>query len=76
VFFANMIWSRFRGQPATANPWEAASLEWTTDSPAPHLNWEVVPHVYRGPYEYRLNGEPDGYKKQVEPLSAEEMVQV
>ena len=37
IFFYNPIWSYFRGRPASANPWEATSLEWSlprwTNSP-------------------------------------------
>lgn len=75
VFFANMIWSRFRGKPAGENPWESATLEWSTPSPAPHLNWEHVPEVYRGPYEYRVGNGNDGYTPQhVPPDRTEELV--
>jgi cytochrome c oxidase subunit 1 len=73
VFVANLLWSRFRGKPATENPWDSASLEWTTASPAPHLNWDVLPQVYRGPYEYRLDGESDGYRRQIDPVSTAEV---
>jgi cytochrome c oxidase subunit 1 len=44
--------SLFRGQKAGNNPWQANTLEWITPSPAPHLNFKVIPTVYRGPYEY------------------------
>ena len=56
VFFINFVYSMFRGRKAEENPWEGATLEWTTTSPAPHLNWDVPPEVFRGPYEYRVNG--------------------
>ncbi len=67
VFFVNLIWSRLRGKLASENPWESATLEWTTPSPAPHLNWENVPEVYRGPYEYRVGNGGDGYTPQHAP---------
>ncbi|MFQ5890780.1 MAG: cbb3-type cytochrome c oxidase subunit I [Gemmatimonadota bacterium] len=67
VYLANFFWSLFRGERAGANPWEAASLEWTAASPAPHLNWEELPAVYRGPYEYRVDGLRDGYRPQAAP---------
>jgi cytochrome c oxidase subunit 1 len=57
VFFYNCITSWIKGEKAGKNPWEANSLEWTTESPPPHGNWpEGLPNVYRGPYEY---GHPD-----------------
>jgi cytochrome c oxidase subunit 1 len=64
VFLVNFFWSMFRGRKAEANPWEAATLEWTTPSPAPHLNWVELPSVFRGPYEYRTDGRPGGYRPQ------------
>ena len=30
IFLYNLIHSRFRGKPASQNPWEATSLEWTS----------------------------------------------
>ena len=42
------------GYDAGTNPWEANSLEWvaTTSPPLAHGNFEELPTVYRGPYEY------------------------
>ncbi|MBI4735125.1 MAG: cbb3-type cytochrome c oxidase subunit I [candidate division NC10 bacterium] len=52
-FLINLVWSLAAGRPAEANPWEAATLEWSAPSPPPHGNWgEAIPVVYRGPYEY------------------------
>ena len=49
----NFFWSLFAGKPAPMNPWNANTLEWTTPSPPPHLNWgPTLPTVHRGPYEY------------------------
>jgi cytochrome c oxidase subunit 1 len=64
VFFVNFCHSMFAGRRAVENPWEGATLEWTTLSPAPHLNWDEPPDVYRGPYEYRVDGAEDGYLAQ------------
>ena len=54
VFLFNFFKSLFAGPPAEANPWRAATLEWTTPSPPGHGNWpaDAMPMVYRGPYEY------------------------
>ena len=42
---------------AGKNPWNANTLEWTTESPPPHGNWPgELPTVYRGPYEYSVPG--------------------
>ncbi|MES2152512.1 MAG: cbb3-type cytochrome c oxidase subunit I [Pseudomonadota bacterium] len=58
IFVYNLAHSTFRGKPAGANPWRAASLEWwTPDTPPKHGNWgPQLPVVYRGPYDY---GMPD-----------------
>ena len=58
VFFFNFFNSLIRGEKAEKNPWNANTLEWTTESPPPHGNWppDEMPRVYRGPYEY---GRPD-----------------
>ena len=39
------------GRRAPANPWGAASLEWTTPSPPPHENFEATPRP-TGPYDF------------------------
>ena len=51
-FVFNFIWSIFCGSKADRNPWQANTLEWSAPSPPPHGNFEAVPRVYRGPYEY------------------------
>jgi cytochrome c oxidase subunit 1 len=47
-FFGSLVW----GKKADRNPWESNTLEWTAPSPPPHGNYEPIPVVYRGPYEY------------------------
>ncbi len=51
-FVINFFWSLFAGKKAERNPWKANTLEWTAPSPPPHGNFESIPVVYRGPYEY------------------------
>lgn len=53
LFIFNFFWSLFKGKPAGANPWDAATLEWTVASPPVHGNFgEHLPVVTRGPHEY------------------------
>ena len=40
------------GVPATASPWQARTLEWSTSSPPPLENFPSPPVVLAGPYEY------------------------
>ena len=52
VLVFNLIWSAFKGERATGNPWNATSLEWTTTSPPPVGNFQDAPTVNHGAYEY------------------------
>jgi len=45
VFAANLIWSYFRGKVAGNDPWDAWTLEWSTNSPPPAYNFAVIPSV-------------------------------
>ena len=73
VFIFNLIWSTFRGKPAEANPWRAASLEWQTPTTPPgHGNWgPQLPVVYRGAYAYSLPGEQEDFIAQNAPPKIE-----
>ncbi len=52
LFLINLILSLKKGEKAPANPWNGNGLEWTIPSPAPFHNFDRIPIVYRGPYEY------------------------
>jgi cytochrome c oxidase subunit 1 len=68
LFLGNFFGSLVFGARPGPNPWEATTLEWTTSSPAPHMNWgPELPVVLRGPYEYRTNGAAEGYQPQAAP---------
>jgi cytochrome c oxidase subunit 1/cytochrome c oxidase subunit I+III len=41
----NLAVSRARGAPAGANPWDAATLEWSVSSPPPPYNFRRIPIV-------------------------------
>jgi len=58
LFLANLVKTLAGKKTAEKNPWNATTLEWTTESPPPHGNWPVdeMPVVHRGAYEY---GNPD-----------------
>jgi cytochrome c oxidase subunit I len=59
LFFINVLRSLQRGAPASANPWDAPTLEWSVSSPPPPYNFAVIPTVgSRHPlWESRLGGE-------------------
>jgi cytochrome c oxidase subunit 1 len=64
-FFYNAILALFgfRNSEANQNTWDATTLEWvaTTSPPLGHGNFEVLPVVHRGPYEYSVPGSPLEY---------------
>jgi len=57
-----------KGKPAPQNPWNDNGLEWSLPSPAPHGNWEKVPTVYRGPYEFSSPQAAEDYLPQYTKL--------
>jgi len=69
-FMVNFIWSLFAGKKASANPWQANTLEWVAPSPPPHGNFATVPQVYRGPYEYSSPEVEEDWLPQNRPLGA------
>jgi cytochrome c oxidase subunit 1 len=70
LLIANLFYSLKKGEPAGENPWEANTLEWTVPSPPPHHNFDVIPTVYHGPYEYSSPDEPRDYLPQSQPPGA------
>jgi cytochrome c oxidase subunit 1 len=41
----NVRWSLAHGELAGANPWQASTLEWDTQSPPPDYNFSPIPYV-------------------------------
>jgi cytochrome c oxidase subunit 1 len=78
-FIFNFFWNAFRASLGHrdaglgSNPWEATTMEWaaTTSPPLAHGNFEVLPVVYRGPYEYSVPGETAEFIPQHMPPPAE-----
>jgi cytochrome c oxidase subunit 1 len=70
VFLYNMIISWRLGPKAEANPWRAHSIEWLVSSPPPIFNFDEVPTVVGGPYEYGVPGAVHAVFKEKEPLPA------
>ena len=45
VFAVNLLWSYFKGEKAGIDPWDAWTLEWSTDSPPAVYNFAAIPVV-------------------------------
>jgi cytochrome c oxidase subunit I len=56
IFLYNMIVSWRFGPKAGPNPWRAKTIEWQVSSPPPVFNFEEIPRVVGGPYEYGVPG--------------------
>jgi cytochrome c oxidase subunit 1 len=69
IFLYNLFHSRFWGKPATDNPWEATSLEWSTPTtPPPHNNFgDKLPEVFHDPYQYGVESSVGDYVMQASP---------
>ena len=70
IFWFNFVWSMFKGPKAEKNPWHANTLEWEAPTPPPHGNFEAIPTVYHGPYEYSVPGMKEDYLPQAMPAPA------
>jgi cytochrome c oxidase subunit 1 len=73
IFLYNVVVSWRGGPRAAANPWRALTLEWQVASPPPVFNFDAVPTVVGGPYEYGVPGAVHGIFKsptEAKPLAA------
>jgi len=59
VLLWNLVWSLIlKREPAGMNPWESRSLEWQLPSPVPVHNFDEIPVITSGPYDYGVPGAP------------------
>ena len=56
-FIINAVWCWFYGEKAGNNPWQALTLEWMTSSPPSIENFETLPVLTTGPYDYGVSKE-------------------
>jgi len=65
-FIVNMIISLRSEKTGESNPWGATTIDWTdtTSPPLGHGNFEKVPTVYRGPYEYSVPNQKNDFLPQ------------
>lgn len=57
VMFFNLFKALKSGKRAGMNPWGGMTLEWTVPSPPPQENFEDVPVITHGPYDYHAQEE-------------------
>lgn len=62
-FLFNAVWSWIKGKKASDNPWNALTLEWQTTSPPAIENFETLPVLAWGPYDYGV----DRISEEIEP---------
>ena len=70
ILLFNFFYSRRCGQECGRNPWNANGLEWTAPSPPGHGNFESVPVVFRGPYEYSDPNHSEDFWLQTDPAKS------
>ncbi|BAU65935.1 cytochrome c oxidase, subunit I [Stanieria sp. NIES-3757] len=70
-FVINVLWSLYKGEKASRNPWRALTLEWQTSSPPIIENFEEEPVLWAGPYDYGIDTESIDGDESVEDMLAE-----
>src|SRR5436853_1086602 len=60
IFLYNLVTSWRGGPVSVPNPWRGMTLEWQVSSPPPIFNFDRVPTVVGGPYEYGVPGAVHG----------------
>jgi len=53
LMIVNLIIGARKGAKAERNPWNGLTLDWQTDTPPSLENFEEIPVVTEGPYEYK-----------------------
>jgi cytochrome c oxidase subunit 1 len=66
ILVGNILWSMKWGKKAPRNPWKANTLEWAAPEHPGHGNFDMDITVYRGPYEFGVEGREDDYWPQWE----------
>jgi cytochrome c oxidase subunit 1 len=73
VFLYNAIVSWRTGEPAPSNPWRALTLEWQVTSPPPIFNFDEIPQIVGGPYEYGVPGARHAVMSSAEAAALQEV---
>jgi cytochrome c oxidase subunit 1 len=46
IYFSTMIYTYFRGERITKDPWDGRTLEWSLPNPPPEYNFRTLPTVH------------------------------
>ncbi|WP_243286920.1 cytochrome c oxidase subunit I [Geothrix terrae] len=52
TYFGTLLYALFKGPKAEDNPWGGVTLEWTLPSPPIQENFETIPTITHGPYQF------------------------
>lgn len=72
IYFAVMIYTYFKGERVTLDPWDARTLEWSLPNPVPEYNYRVIPTVHaRDAWWYQKHHREEIEKENAEHERAE-----
>ncbi|HKK11175.1 MAG TPA: cbb3-type cytochrome c oxidase subunit I [Bacteroidales bacterium] len=60
IIITNLVRSARNGEIASKDPWKGRTLEWTVDSPPSLENFDEIPEVVHGPYDYSIEEKQSG----------------
>jgi len=73
VYFVVMIYTYFKGEKVTRDPWDARTLEWALPTPPPVHNFDVTPKVHaRDAFWDMKNNKEQTIKDAAETAAADE----
>jgi cytochrome c oxidase subunit 1 len=72
IYFAVMIYTYFKGEKVSRDPWDGRTLEWSLPAPPPEFNYAVIPTVHaRDAFWYEKHHRDEIVREQAEHARAE-----
>jgi cytochrome c oxidase subunit 1 len=72
IYFAVMIYTYFKGDKVSRDPWDGRTLEWSLPAPPPEYNYAVIPTVHaRDAFWYEKHHRDEIVREQAEHAHAE-----
>ncbi len=73
IYFATMIYTYYKGERTTKDPWDGRTLEWSLPNPPPEYNFQAIPHVHaRDDWWYQKRHKAEVAKEVAEQVKADE----